>query len=268
MRKLVPDHYDDDTVFATADRVSHDPEADRWTLQVDPEKGLVGESMETSVEDVRARRPTRTEDGDLTVLEGPVLFSAGVVTLVDGEFVLLYRDANASTDPERWTSPAGRGDHDPGTTALKEFYEELVILDGETPVFATVDERSEKLEDVYAATVRDLGNTTPPSEWHRVPASTPDRYRPHLSTVVTDVDGERFTDEMLAFYDAEANTLELRFIVDIDLPTERAESLSFRDGELDREVRRFTRNEYATLDRDDLVPTDAYVSREIVSRME
>ncbi|MEF8806782.1 hypothetical protein [Natronomonas sp.] len=265
MRRLVPDRYDDDAVFATADRVSHDAEADRWTLRIDPGEGLVGAPVGTPISDVQARRPTRTEDDDLTVLEGPVLFSAGVVTLVDGDFVLLYRDADASTDPERWTSPAGRGDHDPGTTALKEFYEELVILDGDTPVFVTVDDRSVALEEVYTAALRGIGNTTPPSEWDRVSASTPDRYRPYLSTVVTEVDGERFTDEMLAYYDAEANTLELRFVIALDLPNGRAEALSFADGEFDREVRRFTRSEYVALERADLVPTDAYMAHEIES---
>lgn len=264
MRKLVPDRYEDDTVFAAAERVVHDHEANRWTLRVDPGEGLVGDPVGTSVRDVQAERPERTTDGDVTVLEGPVLFSAGVVTLVDDRFALLYRDADAPTAPERWTSPAGRGDYDPGTTALKEFYEELLIVEDGTPVFVTFDERSSELEDAYAAALRGIGITTPPSEWHRVTGTTPERYRPHLSTVVTEIDSERYTDEMLVYYDEDANTLECRFVIAVDLPIDRGAALSFHDGEFDRTVRRFTRSEYCNLDRTDLVPTDAYLAHEVV----
>lgn len=267
MRKLVDDCHEDDAVFAVAERVVYDAEANRWMLRIDPEEGLVGEPVGTPVADVQADPPDRTVSGDRTVLEGPVLFSAGVVTLIDGGFVLLYRDTGAPTAPERWTSPAGRGDHDPGTTALKEFYEELLILDEGTPVFVIVDDRSAALEDTYAAALDGVGITEPPSEWRRVAGATPERYRPHLSTVVTEVDDERYVDEMFAYYDEDVNTLEFRFVVEIEGLTDRPDALSFRDGEFGRTVRQFSPEEYCALDREELVPTDAYLAREVVPKL-
>lgn len=268
MPKLVPDEYEADTVFATARRVVYDRIEDRWTLQVNPKSGLVGKPVGTPIEECRENRPSRTVKGSATIFEGPMLFSAGVITLVGGQYVLLYRGSDAPTAPEKWTSPAGRGDHDPGMTALKEFYEELLVLENGNPVFIHFDDRSPDFESIYMSALRGAGVTTQPSECHRIDGATPERYRPYLSTVVTEVGDERYTEEMLVYHDESANTLELRFVIEADISTERVAQLTFHDGELNREVRRFSPREFMNLGPEELVSTDAYFASEITPEVE
>jgi hypothetical protein len=262
--RLVPERYDEDTVFAYASKVVHDEAAGQWTLYADPQDCLVGDPVGIPIDAVRAEQPSRTEIGGKTIYEGRILFSAGVIMIVNGQHVLIYRDEDAPTDQDRWTSPAGRGDHDPGTTALKEFYEELAVTEGGKPAFITVDERSAAFEDTYEATLRTVDQYAPPGEWRRVAGTTPERYRPYLSSVVTEFGDERCTDELLAYYDVTSNTLELRFVVNVDVTPERAEAFAFHDGEAGREVKWFTESELLDFDSDDLVPTDAYVARELL----
>lgn len=264
MTRLIPEQYEDDEVFAFASEVVHDRNIDSWTIRIDPDEYLVGDTTGPTVDELRTERPSQTESGDRTVYRGRILVSAGVVTVVDTEYVLCRRSAEAPTDPGLWTSPAGRLDHDPASTARKEFYEELVLCVSETPVFVDLPGSEGVFEATYETTLRRVDASHSPETWYRFDAKTPERWRPHLSTVVTEFGSERWRDELFAFYDESANTLELRMVVSVDLRASLADDVWFRDGEYDRPVRRFSRDALVGMPDDDLVPTDAYISRTVL----
>lgn len=249
---------EDDSAYFRAERVVVDDAKDRWTIHVDPEDRLVARN-ETDVDGltvsgIQRTTPTITEDGSRTVYQGPVLFSGGVIVRINGQFVLIYRDAGAGTSPKMWTSPAGRGDRDPATTALKEFYEELAVVAGGDPVLVDVENRSEAFEDVYERTLETVGDYAPPDEWIRVSESVPDRVENALTTVITKYGSQRFEDRMLATYVPETNTVELRFFVDVQL---EADDIEWYDAELGRRVERFTSEEVKELAANEtLVPPD------------
>lgn len=249
---------EDDSAYFRAEQVVVDESRDRWTIHVDPDDCLVvrdepGADVPT-VSEIQQTTPAITETGTRTVYQGPVLFSGGVIIRINGQFVLIYRDAEASTSPQMWTSPAGRGDRDPATTALKEFYEELAVVAGGDPVLVDIGNRSESFEDVYERTLETVGEYAPPDEWTRVTASVPGRVENALSTVVTEYGSQQFEDRMLATYVPETNTVELRFFVDVQLETD---DLECYDAELGRRVERFTSEEVEELATNEtLVPPD------------
>lgn len=249
---------EDDSAYFRAQRVVVDDAQDRWTIHVDPDDCLVtrdepGPGVPT-VAEVQQRTPKMAKTENMTVYEGPVLFSGGVIVRMNGKFVLIFRDSDAGTSPRMWTSPAGRGDRDPATTALKEFYEELALVADDAPIFVDLDGRSGAFEDVYERTLETVGQHVPPDEWTRVRASYPERVRNAHTTVVTEYGSQRFEDRMLATYVPETNTVELRFFADVQVSTD---SVDCHDAELGRRVECFTSKEVeALLTKGKLVPPD------------
>ncbi|GAA1069304.1 hypothetical protein GCM10009647_091480 [Streptomyces sanglieri] len=263
MTRLVPETYASDTVFLYASKVVHDLETDRWTLYIDPENCLAGEDT-TDVETLRNESPTISEEGSQRIFEGRMLFSSGIVFLVNDRFTLLQRDEAAPSDPGRWTSPAGRCEHDPATTALEEFYEELVATTDERPMFVRWDGRSGEYVETYQSTLSKLGNDTPADKWRSIRATVPNPFRQFFSTVVTQYGEREFRDELLTYYDEDANTLEFRFVLRISPSSELESQLTFTDGEFNRDVDLFTLEEVQSMSSENLVPTDAYIAREIL----
>lgn len=263
MHRLVPEEIGDDRAFLYATGITYDAAEDRWTIRIDPESHLAGPEGDVDIETLRNATLQREQSGTKTRYIGKILFSAGVALRLDGNGVLLRRGENAETDPGKWTSPAGRCDHPPLETALKEFYEELVVLDGKTrqPVFITVDGPSGEFESVYRSSLSAAGIETDPEEWVRFEGVTPEGIREEYATVVTEYGDERFESDMLAYFNEAANTLELRLAVSVETPPETdASTLHFEDVEFDRDIARFSREELETLRAaGELVATDSYL---------
>lgn len=264
MRRLVPDSIPDDRAFLYATELTHDRARNEWTLRIDPDACLAGPAGETAVETIRNAPLERTEDetGETVRYTGRILFSAGVVLVLDGKQVLLRRGDHAPTAPGKWTSPAGRCDGPPWDTALKEFYEELVILIGDDrPLFVTVGDASEHFRDVYASSLAATGWAGPPADWRSLPATTIAAAGDHYETIRTEYGVETFESEMLAYFDDASNTLELRLALAVEMPPDLPlETFTFRDPEFGREIRRFGPAALeAKRAAGALVPTDAYL---------
>lgn len=267
MTRLVPDAYEDDTVFLYASEVVHREDADTWVLRLDPENCLAG-AVGPSISTLRDATPTEKPVDGARLFDGPVLFSAGVLLLVNDRHLLLQRGDDAPTDPGLWTSPAGRCEHDPGTTALKEFYEELAIAVDDTPALVTWGDRTRDHTATYRRTLERVGWDAPEASWRELDAEVPPAFEDQLSTVVTEYGDRTFRDRMLVYFDADANTLELRFVLRITPSSAVREALSFRDGEFDRTVRLFDREQLRRVPRSALVATDAFVVDEILPTVE
>lgn len=258
---------EDDNAYFRAMRVVVNEAQNQWTIHVDPDDCLVAraepEADIPTISDVQQSMPAVTETGTKTVYDGPVLFSGGVIVRINGKFVFIYRDAEARTSPQMWTSPAGRGDRDPGTTALKEFYEELAVVADGDPVFAELADRSAEFEQVYERTLETIGQYVDPKEWTRVEASTPRWAAERLTTVVTQYGDQQTEDQMLATYIPETNTVEVRFVVDVELPTK--DRIDCYDAELRRHVERFDVDEVQQLfGKEKLVPPDRNILTQVL----
>lgn len=264
---MIPDKYGDDRAFLFATEIEHHPAAERWHIRVDPDDRLVGPAVDLDVETLQASKPRWIDTDTGYAYRGRILFSAGVVLVVNGQIVLLKRDSAAPSDPGQWQSPAGRCEEQPGVTGFRELYEEIAIAEGDRPVFIepTADDCSASFEGVYKETLRRCGFETSPDELVRYPGTVPAAARNQTATVITEYDSERYTCDMLAFFDEERSTLECRHpvAIEVDDPT----ALEFTDGEFDRVVRRFPPEDVISMAADgDLVPTDTHLAQTLYPR--
>lgn len=265
---MIPDRYGDDQVFLFATEVEHDTAAEEWYIRVDPEDRLVGPAVDRDVATLRASDTRRVDTDTGYAYRGGILFSAGAVLVVNGQLVLLERDNAAPSDPGLWQSPAGRCEEQPGVTGYRELYEEVAIVEGDRPVFIepTSDDWSAPFEGTYAETLRRCGFEAPPDEWVHYRGTVPAAARSQTATVITEYGSQRYTCEMIAFFDEESSTLELRHPVAIEVDDPAA--LEFADGEFDRTVRRFPPEEVVSMaDDGDLVPTDTYLAETLYHRL-
>jgi 8-oxo-dGTP pyrophosphatase MutT (NUDIX family) len=262
---MISDTYDDDEAFLFATRIEHTADEGRWTIYVDPDEHLVGPATDLSVDTLRESGHDCVKTDGQRSYRGRLLFSAGVVLLVNGQPVLLQRGPGAPSDPGKWQSPAGRCEHPPGETALKEFYEELVVLEDDRPVFVTYDGQSGEFKSTYELTLQHIGRHTSPEKWSRYRGTIPDVAVDQVSTVELTFGEQLYTDEMVAFFDENNSTLELRYVIEIETPT--PERMEFLDGEFDRTVRRFDPAKVCEMDPDDLVPTDAYLADKLYPKL-
>lgn len=254
---MIPDEYADDEAFVLASEIRY-REDDGWTVRVEPDGAVAGPETDRSVTAVQSASLERTETESGVRWTGDILVSSGVIALLNGELAMLWRDDDAPSDAECWQSPAGRCEGPPGETALREFYEELVVIEDGRPAFVQVDERSAAYEEEYEAALRRVDRHAPPADWRRYDAEVPPAAEPFLETVEVTFGTQQWTETMLCFFDEEASTLELRFVVATDV--EDPEALELLDGEFDRHVERFDPATAAAMDRDDLVPTDAHLA--------
>jgi len=263
MTRLVPATYPSDTAYIYASKVVHDVEVDIWTVHICADNFLAG-AYNVPLETIQNESPAISEVGDRRIYEGRILLSSGVIFIVNDRFILIQRDERAPSDPGKWTSPAGRCEHDPGTTAIKEFYEELVVMTGEEPVFCRWDGRSNDFEETYQNTLAQLGNDISTDEWRSIEATMPNSFQEYFSTVITYHGGSKFCDELLTYYDEDSNTLEFRFVLRITPSSKLESQLRFADGELNRDVELFTVEEVKSMNSGYLTPTDSYISQEIL----
>jgi 8-oxo-dGTP pyrophosphatase MutT (NUDIX family) len=248
----------DDRAFLCASRIAYDAPEDEWRIEVDPESPLVGPAADVDASALRESEVDRVGTERGYEYRGRLLFSAGVVVLVNGRVVLVRRDPDAPSDPGRWQSPAGRCEEPPGDTALRELYEELVVLEGDRPAFVVYDERSREFEGTYRSTLRRIDRPEPPSEWNRYRGSVPEAAAELSSTVAMEYGERTHTAEMVPFFDERNATLELRYVLAIEVP--EPETLRFLDPEFGRTVRRFDPATVVGMDDRDLVPMERYLA--------
>ncbi|MFB6119798.1 MAG: hypothetical protein ABEJ68_01630 [Halobacteriaceae archaeon] len=242
MRDCVPPD-EGDSLFLSATSVVHDPAAGRWDVYVDPEDCLValdGDRRHPSIDSLGPDDVTVAETEGRRRYEGRILLGAGVVPVVGDAVPLIFRDAGAPTNPFCWTAPAGRVDDDPGTTAFREFYEELLVFRDGTPAYVDVD--GVEMRDVYRSALAE--NDVDPDALTTVRGTVPDRFRCAFDTVVTHFGDQRIESELWTEWIPDEPSLEFRTAVEIDADPSR---LTFRDGELDRCVELFPTAELASL---------------------
>lgn len=261
---MIPDGYGNDEAFLFATEIGHDPTADVWRIVVDPDESLVGPATDREVSALRAADCERVTTETGYAYRGQLLLSAGVVTLLNGQLVLLQRDADAPSDPGRWQSPAGRCDGPPGETALREFYEELLVFEGDTPVFIEYGGRSTDYEAVYQSRLESVAGPTDPDAWARYRGTVPEAVADEFATVELVYGDDTYTDEMLAVFDEASSTLELRYLVAAGVSA--PERLRFVDPEYGRRVERFEPAAVAGMT-DELVPADAALAERLYSRL-
>jgi hypothetical protein len=262
----------DDKVFFYARKVDQGPDMN-WDIHVDPNACLVSmEDMDNAlptVETLRQGALNKQIVRNGIFYKGQVLFSGGVVLTINEKFLLLLRDAQAPVDPLKWTSPAGRCDREPLFTSLKEFYEEVIIFDRISghPVFVSFPEKTycRASKGIYSRTLKRKGFDQREAQWTVVNARADNKYIEHLRTVQTffgsgqesgpSVDGEVFKARFFTFFDEIANTLELRLLASLSVPSEMETRLAFRDGEYERSVRLFSIEDLMHLEDASLVGT-------------
>ena len=270
MNTFIPTEVDD-TVFFYARRVATDNHS--WHLNVDANSCQValrdnGEGLPT-VNALRESALTETTEGAWTVYEGRVLISAGIILTVNGKVLMLQRDDKAPVDPLKWTSTAGRCDREPLLTALKEFYEEVVLFERSSgrPVFVDFlgHPYCEELQEIYAETLTRTGFAHPPEIWLHRPAAIPNYAHPFMREVkisfgpnVPGQSNEVFVGQFFPIFDRENNTLELRWLAELTVPPEVEADLGFLDGEYQRQARLFDKDEFAGMDASSLVYAMAY----------
>lgn len=258
-----------DELFFYATRVAHDRRRGRWTITVDPDGFLTGyaDDIEEAapLEELTATSPAQTTGDGTTTYSGRIPFSSGVILLVGDAFVLLRRDAAAPVDPLMWTSPAGRCDADPRTTALRELYEELLVqADGRAAVVKPPKDgvhsdgnRNSGAEviETYRKTLQRNGIYSPRDRWVEMDTTVPPEYADALERVETRYGDESFVDDFWAYWDEKSSTLELRKVYRLDLPTD-VDAVTFTDGEYERTTSVVPRERLFAFNDDDLVPTN------------
>lgn len=280
MNSFIP-HNLDDTVFFYATKVEKAGNS-TWFVNVDQTNCLVSMAANTdglpSVNDLREGRVLKKVENEHVVYEGNILFSSGIIITVNNKVLMLLRDEQAHVEPLKWTSPAGRCDREPFLTALKEFYEEIIIFDRVTgkPVFVTFPEHEyfEQAQDIYHVTLTSKGFMQPIEEWILLSADFQRNNSSLLQQVGTcftsgeiTADGtqEVYSDMFFPFMDEENNTLELRLLASVSIPDKTEAQLAFCDGEYERTVKLFTNEDFIRMEDSSLVGTMLYYRREVGS---
>lgn len=253
----IPEHRKDE-LFFYAEQIVHDMEADCWEIHVNPDECLTGYANNVdvphSLEAIGNSDPTVHKEGSRVIYEGRLLFSAGVILLIDDHMVMQYRDPGAPVDPCRWTSPAGRCDTTPEQTARQELYEELLVLAGDRPAHVVIS-GEEQLTGVYQQTLRHNGIHSPTTDWETIPTNRPPRYNSVISTVETYYGNENYIDKFWAYFDDSSSTLELRYVKEMNVP-DSVPMVRFSDAEYSRETALFSQEELQSLPDDELVPAN------------
>jgi hypothetical protein len=276
MNRFIP-HSLDDIVFFYATKVEKNGDL-TWSVDVDPAACLVSMAANTeglpTVNDLREGQVLKTVEKDRVVYEGRILLSSGIILTVNDKILMLLRDDEAPVDPLKWTSPAGRCDREPFLTALKEFYEEVILFDGVSgkPVFMTYPENHYLAEakKSYRTTLARKGFMHPVEEWlifnadiERNGSSLLQQVRTCFEFRDTTDDSERevFMDLFFPFMDEENNTLELRLLASAAIPDKTEFQLAFCDGEYERTVKLFTLDDFFPMEDSALVGMMSFYRR-------
>lgn|GEM_PF-1874392 len=274
-------HSLDDTVFFYATKVEKNSDL-IWSVDVDPAACLVSMAANTeglpTVNDLREGSLQKTVEHDRIIYQGKVLLSSGIILAVNGKILMLLRDDEAPVDPLKWTSAAGRCDREPFLTALKEFYEEVILFDRVSgkPVFVIFPENDylEEAKEIYRTTLARKGFKHLVTEWVFINADVDCHHSSLFQQVRTrftsgeitgDGTPEIFTDMFFPFMDEENNTLELRLLASVSIPDKTEFQLAFCDGEYKRTVKLFTVEDFMRMEDSSLVGMMSYYRREALS---
>lgn len=280
MNYFIPPDMDDEVYFYARRIVKRPPS--NWYLHVDPAACLVsmrnrGGGVPT-VENLRQNILQKKMEPDKVIYEGRVLFSGGIILTVNDKILMLQRDKDAPVEPLKWASPAGRCDREPLLTSLKEFYEEVILFENVSgkPIFVTFENEAyfEELKKVYDETLKRKGFKYPSNEWIFVHADVGSKHEAHLQEVRTcfgsdetsDSFGEQeiFTGRFFTFFDEEGNTLEVRLLASLLIPTRTEAHMAFRDGEYERPVKLLTKEEFMLMEESVLVRTMSYFRKDVL----
>jgi 8-oxo-dGTP pyrophosphatase MutT (NUDIX family) len=185
----------DDRVFWYAQKIIRTP--DGIEIHVDKKKSLTAfnpvcqELQAPCISTLASLRPA----ADWNKGFGPVLVSSGTLLFINGKILVTRRSADATIDPWRWTTPAGRCDRTPVKTAYKETAEEVSIENSEGLLFLPEGAAEFK-------TKKDKENILFYPENHG-PIRTE-----HINFIIDNKIIERH--KMWSFYSPTFNTLELR----------------------------------------------------------
>lgn len=277
MNHFIPNADDDKVFFYARHLVRHGAE---WMLVVDANACLVslveaGTGYPT-VSELRRSPMKKVVAPGRTTYEGRILFSAGVTLTINGKALMLLRDGDAPVDPSMWTGPAGRCDREPALTALKEFYEEVILFDRVSgrPIFVVLENGMYSVEarSIYRATLTRKGFGRSVEDWIFWDADV-GRYGAHLEEVRTCFGpgapadcsgGEVHSGRFWVFIDEETATLELRLLAGLTVSGEMEGRLAFCDGEYDRAVRLFEIDELLRMDKGSLVSAMDHFRRTIL----
>lgn len=280
MNSAIP-HSLDDTVFFYATKVENAGDS-TWSVDVNQTDCLVNMAANTdglpSVNELRKDRVLKKAENGRVVYEGKILFSSGIILTVNSKILMLFRDDKAPVEPLKWTCPAGRCDKEPFLTALKEFYEEVILFDGVTgqPVFVNFPEHHyfEQAQEIYRLTLAGKGFMQPIEEWifidadfERNSSSLLRLVRTYFTAGEISRDGthEVYADRFFPFMDEENNTLELRLLASVSIPDKTEAQLTFCDGEYERTVKLFTNEDFIRMEDSSLVGTMLYYQRAVGS---
>ena len=268
----------DDTIFFYATKLEkyHDL---TWSIDVDPASCLVSMAANTeglpTVNNLRKGSLQKTVEDDRIIYQGKILLSSGIMLTVNDKILMLFRDEDAPVEPLKWTSPAGRCDREPFLTALKEFYEEVILFDriSGKPVFVAFPKHEyfEQVKQIFRLTLARKGFIQPVEEWIFINADFERNNSTLLQSVRTcfescettdDDDRETYTGMFFPFMDEENNTLELRLLASVSMPNKTEVQLAFCDGEYERTVKLFTKEDFLRIEDTYLVSTMTYYKRE------
>lgn len=275
MNRFIP-HNLDDTIFFYATKVEKSSDL-TWSVDVDPAACLVNMAANTeglpTVNDLRQGKVLKKIENNHVVYEGKILFSSGIILTVNGKILMLFRDEEAPVEPLKWTCPAGRCDREPFLTALKEFYEEVILFDSVTgqPVFVSFPchQYYEQAQEIYRLTLAGKGFMQPIEDWVFIDADFERNHSPLLKQVRTCFTSDKigrqevYTDMFFPFMDEENNTLELRLLASVSIPDKTEARLAFCDGEYGRPVKLFTKEGFLLMDDSFLVSMMSYYKRKV-----
>ncbi len=245
-----------------------------WSIIIDPNECLVGmQPLSDEMPDIyelRSSQVKRTVFSDGFDIEGRILISGGVLLLIKDKYLLFFRDSEAPVAPEKWTSAAGRLDRAPLLTALKEFYEEVIILNNYSnqPVFLDIQgvPYKDEIINIYRMTLRGKGYPDAPAKWNTLKGVINNAMLSHTNNVNIRF-GDDYIDcslsgkvKFLSFFIKETNTLELLLPVkveesDIHIP------LLFIDGEYERKFQLFSSKDLFQISDENLVFTMVEVKK-------
>lgn len=281
MNYAIPQRYND-KVFFYCNELRHDQNEKAWEIYVNPEDYMVAldeevkkidkslEKLPTIIE-LRKQKPQGFKKDNTISYKGKILFSSGVILIINGKILMLQRSKN-TTDPEKWTSPAGRCDLDPELTGLKEFYEELILINKKErkPIFVKIGSDDLSIKEIYKNTLKkkkELGDINISEDnWSRLKIETTTEYRSLLESVTTKFGNTLFKGNFLAYLDEENNTLELRILAELKVDERELENMEFLNGEGKGPCRLFSLDEFVKMDDAKLVPTMIYF-RDIISKL-
>jgi len=191
--------YLEDRYFWIVDRIADD--GTTITLSVTPDRVATFDDLPDHPNAVKISHLREMGQQNHGRGNNKILVSSGSILEFENRYLVTKRSEDASIDPGLWTTPAGRCDYTPATTAIRESIEEIELTSQKEEeamfhypyLFANQLVGSKKTIKYFEAEEKALGKSR---------------------LVRTILDGECIEEaEMWAWYDRSCNTLELRLLL-------------------------------------------------------